>query len=221
MKLIEAIRSIRPAGSTSWTLPECPVLEWRELRGPVEGAPPAVAGVPGVRAAMAMDPLLQALHPWHRLVHHVPQEPQPALGTQHPVDLADRRRPVEPVEGLRDGHRVDRGVAEGDRLGGPGEHRDAGEGVDEPVAHLVDRLNRHDVGAARLERAGELAGARREVQHAPPRADAEHGAEVVDRVVRVVRPCALIAVGPGEPRRRALEVLRHQKGASRGRKASR
>jgi hypothetical protein len=89
------------------------------------------------------------------------------------MDLADRGRPVEPVEGLRDGHRVDRGVLEGDRLGGPGEQRDVGESVDEPVAHLADGLHRHDLGAPEVEHAGELAGAGGEVQHAPARGDIE------------------------------------------------
>ena len=53
------------------------------------------------------------------LVTDVPDEPEPAAGSQHSVDLREGGVAIEPVERLRDRDGVDGPVSERDRLSRP------------------------------------------------------------------------------------------------------
>ncbi len=151
----ERVGVVRPA------VRERPLLERAEQRRRVERGAPGAAAVRGRVAAVRRDDPLDRGVDGVLERAPVPDERERAVRPQDPVDLRQRCRTVEPVERLGDGDGVGARVRERDRLGRPVER--AGRGVADPCPHLGDGLDRHDLGAGRGERAGELARPGREV----------------------------------------------------------
>jgi len=72
------------------------------------------------------------------------------------------------VESLGDGQRVDAPVREGEAFGAPVARLGRGHLLGKDRAHLRERLDRDHLRAARGEQAGQLAGARGEVDDDAP-----------------------------------------------------
>ena len=79
----------------------------------------------------------------------------------------------------------------------PSSDLDAGNGRLERGPHARDRLDRHDLDAERQRGAGELAGARREVEHTLAGAELQHLDQMRDRGVGVRGTAPLVGLGPG------------------------
>jgi hypothetical protein len=121
------------------------------------------------------------------------------------VDLDEGRVPVEPVEGLGDGDRVDGSIRERDPLRRAREHPRLGQRLGQLVAHGGNRLDRDEPGSCRRQGAGQLAGACGEVENRPVGRVVEHPRQESDRRRRVGRPAAFVFVGGArEPARRGL-----------------
>jgi hypothetical protein len=109
--------------------------------------------------------IAQPAHPTHALVAPVPDQAERAARPQHSRDLGERARRIDPVPRLRDGDGIHAGVVQRDALGGAGEGADVGQLLLENLAHLAERLHGDHLQAAADQRAGELAGARAQVEH--------------------------------------------------------
>jgi hypothetical protein len=118
-----------------------------------------------------------------------------AVGAQHPADLGQCHGRVEPVEGLGHGHHVDLPVGQGQGLGGAVEHLDRRRRSFELGAHARHRLDGEDVGTGRHQQAGQLAGAGRQVEDPPARADATMTHHVGHGLGRVGRAGLLVGRG--------------------------
>ena len=134
--------------------------------------------------------------PVHPLVPDVPQQAEPPARGEHPGRLGHRPGRVDPVPGLRHQDGIHGMTGERDSLGRAGQGPDAGQHPGQLVAHPGGRLDGHDVEPAVAQRAGELAGARAEVEHAT-RARRQ---QPVDGLVRVGRPGPLVGHGSGPER---------------------
>ncbi len=136
------------------------VRELDVLDRPVE---PGLVDAPGGRGDTSLakdappdDRVAELRDPCLTVVAGVPDERDPAARTQHPRDLEERDRMVEPVERLGDGHDVRGLVVEGDRLGGARQRDRTGNGRPQLRQHLRDRLDRRHAMSERDERAGQL-----------------------------------------------------------------
>ena len=110
---------------------------------------------------------------------------RPPPGRRTRAISVERRRRIEPVEGLGDRDDVDRLVGQRDRLGRAGDRVDLRQDGLELPPHPLDGLDGEHVGARLDEPAGELAGAGREVAHLDPRTDPELADEQGDGLVGV------------------------------------
>ncbi len=133
-----------------------------------------------------------------RAFHTRPTRPP---GANDARELGDRAVVVEPVERLRDGHRVERGVAERELLGGAREHRDAGNRCAEEVAHARHRFGGDEVGSRRHEQSRSLPVPAARSTTRVPGPDAQVLDEPRDRVGRVRRPRRLVVGRIAESRR--------------------
>ncbi len=121
-----------------------------------------LAGVDAlVGAAHDLD---QAAYPRDPLVEEVPGQGEVTAGAQHARDLRQRAVVVEPVEGLRGDDDVDAVVVGGDLLRSGDLGADLGHPVLEDLEHRLVGLGREDRMALVDDLAGQLAGARAELE---------------------------------------------------------
>ena len=154
-----------------------------------------------VRARRRLDAgqLRECAHPRHGFVANVEDHRQASAGAQDASDLGEGLRAVEPVEGLRTRHRVERRVGERDGLRGSIPNVELGERRLQDPAHARHRLDGDERRAERNQQPRELAGSGGEVEHARADADRELGSDEFDRLRRVRRPGSLVRI------RRAIE----------------
>jgi hypothetical protein len=126
----------------------------------------------------------------------VPHRGQHAAGPQHPGDLRVGPLAVEPVVGLAGHDSVDRAAGQRDLFCRPGQRGHAGARLDQPVAHPLVRFDRDHLVAEVAQHPAEDAGPGAEIGDA-----ARGGAERPDdRLRRVGRPVAVVALGGGAER---------------------
>ena len=220
-KLVDPTRSASPSASRRWVNAKSRSLSSRPAKASRQ-APLAWAGAsPRYGAIDLADRGVQG-----RGLDRpaVPHERERAAGAQHALDLGQRHRPVEPMEGLADGHDVGAVIGERHGLGraveGAGRRTDGG-------AHLGHGLDRDHLAAQRGQRAGELAAARGEIDHRAPGAQIELLRQPRDRLGRVLRARTLVGLHRArEARRRRRDgpseqthltvVDRHGDGLERG-----
>lgn len=184
--------------------PKTPVLERREEGRPLEGIAPPLGQIAGSVTPIGLDQLAEPDEPELGFLAAVPDQAEPATGPKHAMDLRERRAPVEPVESLRDGDRIDRAVAERDRLGGPAHDLHRGKRSLDQGPHARGRLDRNDRRPGRREAPRELSGAGGEVEDGCSRPDPECRAQAGDRVVGVARAAALVLLAGAVERARSV-----------------
>ena len=118
-------------------------------------------------------------------------------GRIDPGELAERAVGVEPVERLGHGDGVERRRCERQRLGRARDERDPRHDLAQARAHLLDRLDREEVGAGGREERGQLAGPGRQVAAARAGAEREVLGEPRDGVGRVRRAGPVVGTRAG------------------------
>ena len=144
-----------------------------------------LAIVPVHARPQCVDDGVDRLHQRVLLVVDVPEQGVATSRLQHAVHLSERSRPVEPVERLGHRHGVDGAVGQRNRLRPARMQLDARQHPLKHAAHLVARLDGHDVGAKRDELSRELPRSGAEIEHATER---QLLGDPGDRVGRVRRP---------------------------------
>ena len=151
------------------------------------------------------------------VVASVPDERDPAARTQHPRDLAERDRMVEPVERLGDRHDVDGLVRERDRLGGA-RKRDRAPGRPTAAAPASPGSARPPSRDARARRASGSASPspprgrrrrrarRRRASGRPPRDSRDATARTRPRPIRRTAPAQRGDRRRSTPRKRTLRA---------------
>ena len=162
---------------------EAPPTVGRERRVPLDLLEAQLAGSRDDVGGPVEQPI-EVGDPGHRPVAQVPDEPEHAARAQDARDLGARRPRLEPVERLRDEHRVGARIGERDRLGRARQRLDVREPGPERGAHLVVGLDRDDRRAALDDRLGQLPGSGREIDHLAAGRGLE---EPLDRGRRVAR----------------------------------
>ena len=114
---------------------------------------------------LAADQAAEAAHPRDPLVAGVPHQGDVAARPQDARELGERALVVEPVEGLRGDHHVDRAVGDGQLLGGRPGRPGVREVALEHGEHLGVGLGGVDVVAQGHQLLGELAGAGADLEH--------------------------------------------------------
>ena len=99
------------------------------------------------------------------------------------------------MERVGHGHRVNRAVPQGDRLGAAVERAVGANVSGERLAQRGLRLDGHDVELGGEQRAAELPGTGPQIQHRGARADAQLGHQGTHDRRRVVRAPPLIGAG--------------------------
>ena len=150
-------------------------------RGPVTGA---------LERGRAEE-LAYAGDPRERRVEGVAEQSEHAGGAQDPPDLGERCAPVKPVKGRPYGDRIDAVVRERQPLRRARQRVGRGQRVGEDRAHLLQRLDGDDAVAGVEQRAGQLAGARAEVEHV----ERLRPEQPCDRLARIARAPALVLAG--------------------------
>ena len=95
---------------------------------------------------------------------------------------------------LSDGDGDDTPRFERNRLRCPFERLDSGQVVFDPTTHPGRRLDGHHTRAGGHEESSQLAGSRRQVEHAPTRADPECVHELRHGLGRIRRPAPLVGI---------------------------
>ena len=144
------------------------MLERCEEPGLGERRAPVTQRVVGAFRIDRIDDPIEGRDPGSAAVSLVPDESEPAARPQHPVELGERTRPVEPMERLGHGDRVERSITEGHRFRRSIERHRAGRRHRDAVAHACERLHGDDGRSGRDERAGELAGPRADIRDGGP-----------------------------------------------------
>ncbi len=112
--------------------------------------------------------------PRNRRIVCRPYQPEPPTGHEHPIGLKQRAGAVKPVPRLRGHEHIDAAGHQRQRLGHGTEHRDFGDGGEELMDHLRQRLNRDDPRSRRRQLASQFASASSEVNHRRPSSDLEN-----------------------------------------------
>jgi hypothetical protein len=124
---------------------------------------------------------------------------EPGRGREDAVDLGQRVVGAEPVERLRRGDGVGRGVRKRNRLSRARQHLNAGE--ERP--HLLDGFDRDDPRPGLGEEPTQLARAGAEVDHRPTRPQREPPGKPGDRLDGVARAAPRVRLrGGGEAHER-------------------
>jgi hypothetical protein len=141
---------------------------------------------------MAVENLIE--FPLNRVVEiaTVSHDCQPALWTEHSVDLGQGSVGPEPLERLRDNDRVGRRGRQRDRIRSSGEHVDAV--ARDQLSHRAHRLDRDDVRSRPDEQPRKLAGSCRQVHDRGAGSKTKAVDEVRDGRPRIGRTGALVGV---------------------------
>jgi hypothetical protein len=126
-------------------------------------------------------------------LHHTFQSKrESAGGTQDAADLAQRRRRLEPVERVGDEDGVDGRIGKWNRLRGAGVADGAGGARLEHRAHLVIRLDGHDLGEPVHKPARQLPRSGTKIDDARIAAQAERVLGPPQRLRRVPGSCRVV-----------------------------
>ena len=124
----------------------------------------------------------------------------PPPGRRTRCELGGGEVGVEPVEGVAAHRAVERGVGERDGLGAAVEDTARARDAGDRRAHVLERLDGHDLEPRGQQRARQLAGARAEVEDPVAGTDAELGDDPLDDRGRVSgRPRSYTAATSAKP----------------------
>lgn len=224
MKLIDRTRSTSPSVSNAWTCAiRCSVASSNGAAD-VNAARQASLACAGASARYGADQAVDRGLQWLVEIAAIPDQPETSVGVQHARELPQGGRVREPVERLPGDDAVDRCRLQRERLGLGGADIGQWRRALERRAHPGDRLDGDDPQPALEQWAGQLAGARADVEHARtgPCGEPELRDEPVHRGRRVFGAPALIALaGSVEAARGGMQVHRRDDLTTRGRRSSR
>ena len=157
-----------------------------------------------------MQPRAELRHADHLAGEVMVVEPDPTARPQHPLQLGEEARLIEPVHTRTARGRVERRVGEGHLLRVPEQVVRTGRAPGR-TEHLRRNVDTHHGRRVRGERHGRHPGAARDVERALDLRVAHHGEDARERSRMVERPAVVVDTADARRRERVVDPIRKRK----------